>query len=327
MNREIDLGGLRVPMPATDEWDLGEMPDSAARGVVTSSRSRLTSVGLFYGASWTRAENPLGPHEALNWMKGFGGEVMTRSLTSCDDLAEITTRLDSSGFSALVERDDAGVGALWLLAGFDSSEGRDVSLEAFVERLVPVFAEAFVGAWLADGSPFLPCGDRDAAVAEIEGFLREWAAIVVPQVEVVPTRVPVVSGMGVEEAVLVRVELPVFDEDFEDGLVPRDLPGLEGAGPTRRWVAEIDLATGAVDRWPEGRVQDSVLWVKDAGVYELVDAEGAVVARLEDGYVPRGLFASSAELFGDGFRIHVGADGRFVDWRDPIVLSDFEVAE
>ncbi len=327
MDGEIDLGGLLVPMPATDEWELADGPPIDQKGIAGSVQSRVTTEGAHYAVTWTYEDGSAPVRLALSWLTRSDRDTVVSRLASCKSAAVIGAPLEFGplfpDLNVAIELDDGAAGALQLLAEFDASEGRDGSFEAFVERQVPVFAEAFVGARFADGTPFLPC-DRDAALREIETFLKTWAARMVPQVAVVPTRVPVVAGLAMEEAVSVRVELPVFDEDFEDGLVPRDLPGLQGAGSTRRWAVEVDLGTGAVAGWPPGRVQDSTLWVKDGGTYELVDAEGRVIARLEDRYVPRALFVMSSDLFGDGFRILIGEDGRFVGWPETVVLSDFE---
>lgn len=87
------------------------------------------------------------------------------------------------------------------------------------------------------------------------------------------------------DAAAIRVGFPYDDQDEEIG---DDFPGRSeprdkyDAG----WVTlVIDLATGKVRDWPEGRTASIYPKVRDGGVYELLDSSGVVLKKIES-YVP-----------------------------------------
>lgn len=79
------------------------------------------------------------------------------------------------------------------------------------------------------------------------------------------------------------------------------------------WQIDIDLATGKIANWPVGISATTHFKVCDAGVYSLLDAEGAV-ATTKDGYVPD-MLAPSGGGYGDYVILDIGADGVIAGWR------------
>lgn len=86
------------------------------------------------------------------------------------------------------------------------------------------------------------------------------------------------------------------------------------------WCPTIDLATGAIENWPEGTTADVHYKVCDAGRYFLLDAEKNVVREI-DGYVP-GMMSPGGSGYGDYVIMTIGADGKIVNWS--VSLEEFE---
>lgn len=120
------------------------------------------------------------------------------------------------------------------------------------------------------------------------------------------------------EVVAIRVSAEV--RYWEDATVN----GVEDTGGTlipfrtaTLWEPVIDLETGRVRDWPAGTTADVHYKVCDAGEYELIDAEGNMVA-LKSGYVPD-MLAVGDNGYGDYIIMKIGPDGLIEGWEPPVI--------
>lgn len=102
----------------------------------------------------------------------------------------------------------------------------------------------------------------------------------------------------------VLVNLPVrYDE--ED--IPNDFPLREG----KMWNAKIEIDTGKIENWPVGQVGEFYMKVVDEGMYRLLDDKGAVVAAIEQDYVPHGVIPGE---YGDYVDFNIDVGGVITNW-------------
>lgn len=101
-------------------------------------------------------------------------------------------------------------------------------------------------------------------------------------------------------------------EDTDGTLIPLRVGDL--------WQPVIEIETGRVRDWPEGTTADVHYKVCDAGAYELLDANGRIVA-LRDGYVPDFL-AVNESGYGDYIILKIGSDGLIEGWEPPEIDPD-----
>ena len=95
------------------------------------------------------------------------------------------------------------------------------------------------------------------------------------------------------------------DEDDENPTIPLRICG--------GWKLKIDLATGQICGWPGGVTAETHYKVCDAGVYSLLDADGAVVAS-RDGYVPS-MLAPNGHGHGDYVILKIDGAGVIEGWK------------
>ena len=86
------------------------------------------------------------------------------------------------------------------------------------------------------------------------------------------------------------------------------------------WRPVIDLVDGRIRDWPEGTTAKVHYKVYDAGIYRLLDEEGAEVAMI-DGYVPE-MLSPGGSGYGDYIIMDIGLDGKIDKWF--VDLSPFE---
>lgn len=79
------------------------------------------------------------------------------------------------------------------------------------------------------------------------------------------------------------------------------------------WKPFINLETGIIENWTKGVTASLHYKVCDEGVYFLLDANKAVVKKI-DGYVPA-MLSPKDSGFGDYIIMDIDADGRIADWR------------
>lgn len=103
---------------------------------------------------------------------------------------------------------------------------------------------------------------------------------------------------------------------WEDGVVNGEIdddtnPNMPFAA-YGKWLISINLATGAIDGWPQGMTAETHYKVCDGGVYTLMN--GAEVVVRKDGYVPD-MLAPMGEGYGDYVILGIGADGIIDGWK------------
>ena len=103
---------------------------------------------------------------------------------------------------------------------------------------------------------------------------------------------------------------------YEEEEIPNDFPFRIG----ETWAAAVDIDTGKIRDWPVGRTADIHLTVKDGGTYTLLNAEGKVVAAIEEDYVPHRIVPGS---FGDTVELSIAGDGTITNWPKNPDASDF----
>lgn len=86
------------------------------------------------------------------------------------------------------------------------------------------------------------------------------------------------------------------------------------------WQPTINLATGRVYDWPDGTTASIHYKVCDAGAYELLNADGLMVAA-KSGYVPDVLGVGEPS-YGDYIIMEIGPDGVINGWDAPDIDPD-----
>lgn len=111
----------------------------------------------------------------------------------------------------------------------------------------------------------------------------------------------------------IRIEAAVR---YEDEDIPYDFPMRDGD----MWIAEVDVDTGQIFNWPEGRSGVVHMKVCDCGTYRLFDADGKEVAAIEGDYVPNRVVPGQ---YGDYIDLQINGSGVITNWPKNPDFSDF----
>jgi len=111
----------------------------------------------------------------------------------------------------------------------------------------------------------------------------------------------------------IEVILPVR---YDDEDIPYDAPNRCGD----IWQAEIDITTGEIYDWPQGKTLDMHMKVCDSGIYILRDSEGINIAERKY-YVPHGIIPGE---WGDYVHLKIDETGKITNWPKRISLCGFE---
>lgn len=103
---------------------------------------------------------------------------------------------------------------------------------------------------------------------------------------------------------------------FEEEDMPNDAPLRIGD----LWKAVIDLETGVIQDWPQGKTLSFDMKVCDQGTYILRDAEMKEVERIEEDYVPGNLLPEG----GDYLTLKIDETGKITNWLKHPTLEDFQ---
>lgn len=110
----------------------------------------------------------------------------------------------------------------------------------------------------------------------------------------------------------IRLELAVrYDE--ED--IPNDFPMRHND----MWQATVNIDTGEIIGWPQGKSGKLDMKVCDEGIYTLLDDRNKPLAKL-DGYVPHGVVPGE---YGDYVRIDINDKGIITNWPKSPDVSKF----
>lgn len=118
------------------------------------------------------------------------------------------------------------------------------------------------------------------------------------------------------EVKYVRLSVAV---SYEEDDMPNDAPLREGD----MWGATINIETGKIMNWPQGKTLDFYMKVTDSGAYTLLDAEMEEIAE-QEGYVPNNLLPGE---YGDYLELKIDVDGTITNWKPDADLSDFSQVE
>lgn len=86
------------------------------------------------------------------------------------------------------------------------------------------------------------------------------------------------------------------------------------------WIARVEIDTGKIVGWPEGKSGKIEMKVSDGGVYTLLSPSGSHLAKIEDGYVPHGVVPGS---YGDYVELEIDANGVITNWPKTPDVSEF----
>jgi hypothetical protein len=111
----------------------------------------------------------------------------------------------------------------------------------------------------------------------------------------------------------VRVVLPIR---HGSEAMPEDFPLRQGDV----WQATIDLETGIIENWPQGKTGEFYMKVTDMGSYYLMDADRNDVLSIEQDYVPHGVIPGK---YGDYVQMEIDESGRITNFPTRLEFSDF----
>lgn len=111
------------------------------------------------------------------------------------------------------------------------------------------------------------------------------------------------------------VDVPV-NYDEED--IPYDFPHRK----EDRWRIKVNIDTGEIEGWPQGRAAKMDMKVTDGGTYTLLAPDGSVVAKIEEDYVPGSIGIGGS----DYIELEITEQGFIKDWpRKPDVRRFFGI--
>lgn len=90
------------------------------------------------------------------------------------------------------------------------------------------------------------------------------------------------------------------------------------------WNPEIDIETGVITNWEQGKTADIHYKVCDLCGFELKDENGNIVHKEEDDYVPKTL-SPKENGYGDYIIMDIDLDGKIKDWKfdiDDFIYND-----
>lgn len=90
-------------------------------------------------------------------------------------------------------------------------------------------------------------------------------------------------------------------------------------GPS--WCPVIDIETGRITNWEQGKTADVYYDFCCGGSYHIRDAAGETLLKIENGYAPT-ILSPGGKGWGDCINMHVDEDGMIKNWK--VDLSDFE---
>lgn len=118
--------------------------------------------------------------------------------------------------------------------------------------------------------------------------------------------------------VLIEIQ-PRYIGDSESDDMPTDFPLLNDK--KTKWIASVNIDTGAIEGWPQGERRSIHVKVCDQGFYSLIDSDGDCIVRI-DGYVPHGVVPGS---YGDYVELKIDKEGIITNWpKHPDISAFFD---
>lgn len=117
----------------------------------------------------------------------------------------------------------------------------------------------------------------------------------------------------------VKAEVRYWEDTEVDGVEDENgnlIPCREG----NLWCPLINIETGVIVNWKQGKKAKIHYKVCDAGSYYLQDENGETVLSIEDNYVPNSLIPGD---YGDYIVMTVNEDGVIKEWKSSPDISDF----
>ena len=102
---------------------------------------------------------------------------------------------------------------------------------------------------------------------------------------------------------------------YEEDDIPNDFPGRSG----EILKMDVEIDTGKILDWPEGKDFDLFMKVTDCGTYTLFDSDGKRVKTLTNDYVPHGVVPGE---YGDYVKFDI-KNGIITNWPKNPDLKDF----
>ena len=116
------------------------------------------------------------------------------------------------------------------------------------------------------------------------------------------------------KTILIAIQ-PRYIGDGEDDDMPTDTPLLKG----QLWAAKVDIDTGVIHEWPQGKECEFSVKVCDMGNYSLFDDMDELIAS-KDGYVPNGIVPGE---YGDYVDLKIDGTGKITNWPTNPDVSEF----
>lgn len=110
----------------------------------------------------------------------------------------------------------------------------------------------------------------------------------------------------------IEVTLPIY---YEKEDMPYDFPMRNGGV----WAAIVDIDSGKIERWPQGREGSFYMKVCDSGTYELLDPNFKSIVEIQD-YVPNSLIPGE---WGDYVDLKIDKEGYITNWPKNPSVSEF----
>lgn len=105
---------------------------------------------------------------------------------------------------------------------------------------------------------------------------------------------------------------------YEEEDIPNDFPLRDGD----IWRAKVEIDTGKIEGWPQGKTGDMHMKVCDEGTYTLLSPAGNEIAKLENEYVPNDVVPGED---GDYIELKIDENGVITNWPKKLTSEDFDV--
>lgn len=105
------------------------------------------------------------------------------------------------------------------------------------------------------------------------------------------------------ECKFIHITVPVYEDD-----VAKDLPFLT---PTLMWSIMVEVDTGLIRGWPQGRSEHVFTKVCDRGHYVFLDDKMNTLIGLKGVYVPHCIVPGQ---YGDYIDLNINEDGVITNW-------------